>query len=101
MALHERAGAPRSSADDERVPLALVHKCVTNVARDVCDREGVRLDSRAVHLLAQLSSDFGRLIACDASRFAQHAGRKRIVVDDILLIARRDLSLVRLRRATR
>nr|PNR59263.1 hypothetical protein PHYPA_002054 [Physcomitrium patens] len=73
MRLHDRLQVA-TIATAERT----AHKC------------GMKVSSRVMSALTDLTFKFAERLAVDAELFAQHAGRKKVDTDDVLLVARRN-----------
>ncbi|KAG0567771.1 hypothetical protein M758_7G117500 [Ceratodon purpureus] len=59
-------------------------------AEKTAHKYGMEVSSRVMNALADLTFKAAERLAIDAELFAQHAGRKSVVVDDVLLVARRN-----------
>lgn len=59
-------------------------------AERAANKYGMEVSSRVMSALTDLTFKSAERLAIDAELFAQHAGRKSVVVDDVLLVARRN-----------
>jgi len=59
-------------------------------AERTAQKYGMEVSSRVMSALKDLTFKSAERLAIDAELFAQHAGRKSVVVDDVLLVARRN-----------
>jgi centromere protein S len=59
-------------------------------AERTAQKHGMEVSARVMSALTDLTFKSAERLAVDAELFAQHAGRKSVVVDDVLLVARRN-----------
>jgi centromere protein S len=59
-------------------------------AERTAQTHGMEVSARVMSALTDLTFKSAERLAVDAELFAQHAGRKSVVVDDVLLVARRN-----------
>lgn len=59
-------------------------------AERTAQKYGMGISTRVMSALQDLTFKSAERLAIDAELFAQHAGRKSVVVDDVLLVARRN-----------
>ena len=63
-------------------------------AERAAQKHGMEVSSRVMSALTDLTFKSAERLAIDAELFAQHAGRIKVVVDDVLLVARRNDDLL-------